>query len=120
MRAIVSIRRVSLFGFLFSQFALVALAADNSPDAKKPAAEGQPAKYVRGYLRVHAIQPSLSAGAEKKLDLAEFDFYKRNLAALIKSPLVIDFALNDKTIRDLPLIRQHEAGLSDWLAEQIS
>ena len=36
MRAIVSIRRVSLFGFLFSQFALVALAAGAAGGSTAP------------------------------------------------------------------------------------
>lgn len=120
MPALVVTRRVSMTLFFILQLALLASAADTPPDAKKPAAEGQPAKKaVRGYLRVHAVPPTLSTGGEGKLDLAEFDFYKRNLAALIKSPLVIDRALDDKTIRDLPIIRQHETNASDWLADQI-
>ena len=32
---------------------------------------------------------------------------------------MIDKALDDKTIRDLPLIRDHEANVSDWLVDQI-
>jgi hypothetical protein len=119
MPAIVSTRGVSVFAFLISQFALLASAADTPPDAKRPAAEEQKAKHVCGYLRVHAVPPTIASGAEQKLDLAEFDFYKRNLATLIKSPLVVDRVLDDKTIRDLPLIREHEANLSDWLADQI-
>jgi hypothetical protein len=119
MPAIVSTRGVSVFAFLISQFALLASAADTPPNAKRPAAEAQKAKPVCGYLRVHAVPPTIASGGEQKLDLAEFDFYKRNLAALIKSPLVIDRVLDDKTIRDLPLIREHEANLSDWLADQI-
>ncbi len=68
---------------------------------------------------MRAVPPTVASRGEQKLDLAEFDFYKRNLATLIKSPLVIDRVLDDKIIRDLPLIREHEANLSDWLAEQI-
>jgi hypothetical protein len=120
MPALVVTHRVSMTLFVVLQLALLASAADTPPDAKKPAAEGQPAKKaVRGYLRVHAVPPTLSTGGEGKPDFAEFDFYKRNLAALIKSPLVIDRALDDKTIRDLPIIRQHETNASDWLADQI-
>src|SRR5260221_3030823 len=113
-------RPVSITVLCFSLFALVASAADNAPDSKKPAPEAQPTRHpIRGFLRVRAVPPTVASRGEQKLDLAEFDFYKRNLATLIKSPLVIDRVLDDKIIRDLPLIREHEANLSDWLADQI-
>jgi hypothetical protein len=119
MPALSFVRRVSVMVLCSSLLTLVASAADKSPE-KKSVHEGQPAgRLVRSFLRVHAIPPTVASGAEQKLDLAEFDFYKRNLATLIKSPLVIDRVLDDKTIRDLPLIREHEANLSDWLADQI-
>ena len=42
---------------------------------------------------MRAVSPRIGAAADDKLDLAEFEFYKRNLAAIVKSPLVVGKAL---------------------------
>ena len=54
-----------------------------------------------------------------KVDWNEFEAYKHNLAAAIKASFVIDSALNDKTVADLPIIKRHGADVANWLANAI-
>ena len=81
-------RRVSVMVLCFSLLALGASAADKRAGVKEIGAprRSRQRHRVRGFLRVRAIPPTIASRGEQKLDLAEFDFYKRNLAALIKAP----------------------------------
>ncbi|HEV2973236.1 MAG TPA: hypothetical protein VGY55_24935, partial [Pirellulales bacterium] len=118
LRAVV--RCVLLAGVIAPPLALVALAADAPSDAKKTAPDVQPAKHrVCGTFLIHATEPAIWP-AENKLDLAQFEFYKRNVAAIVKSSVVIDKALEDKGIQASPLIKQHGDKAADWLADQIA
>jgi hypothetical protein len=106
---------------LVSALAALAAAADRSADANAPSPEQHSVTItVRAWLRVRAVPPRI--GADGKLDLAEFEFYKRNLAAIVKSPLVVNKALDDKSIKELPLIKEHAHdadGLAEWLIDQL-
>jgi polysaccharide biosynthesis transport protein len=106
---------------LMSGPAILAAAADQSADANAPSPEQHGATTtVRAWLRVRAVP--LRIGADGKLDLAEFDFYKRNLAAIVKSPLVVNKALRDKSVNELPLVKEHSNdadGLAEWLIDQL-
>jgi hypothetical protein len=108
---------------LVSGLAAVAAAADQSADANTPAAENHATTTtVRAWLRVRAVPPRIGAAADGKLDLAEFEFYKRNLAAIVKSPLVVGKALEDKSVKELPLVKEHAHdadGLAEWLIDQL-
>ena len=76
-----------------------------------------PPKYqVSIRLRVAARVP----GA----DDIEFPIFKANMEALVKSPLVLNNALNDKTsdgreIKDLPLVRSKGLGVIEWLEKSL-
>ncbi|HEV3418093.1 MAG TPA: hypothetical protein VG056_14805, partial [Pirellulales bacterium] len=110
---------VLLTGLIMSPLTLVALAADAPLEVKKTTSDAQPVqRKVRATLLVHATEPVVWR-AENKFDLAQFDFYKRNVAAMVKSSVVIDKALEEKSVRDLPLIKQHGDNATDWLADQI-
>jgi capsular exopolysaccharide synthesis family protein len=70
-------------------------------------------KYV-GKLRIQIA--ARQAGPED----IEFPIYKASLEALVKSPVVLNNALNAKTsdgrdINDLELVRSHGMGIVDWL-----
>ena len=103
---------------LMSGPATLAAAADRSADASAPSPEQHGATTtVRAWLRVRAVPPRI--GADGKLDLAEFEFYKRNLAAIVKSPLVVNKALEDKKVQELPCVKGHHDDLTNWLIDNL-
>jgi capsular exopolysaccharide synthesis family protein len=72
-----------------------------------------PPKYVAS-LRIQ-----ISARQASAEDL-EFPIFKANMAGLVKSPLVLSAALNEKTadgrdIKDLEIVRSKGMGALDWL-----
>ena len=69
-------------------------------------------------FRVMEAPPSIWS-ANPKPDREEFALYKRNLAEFARAPNVINGALNDKTVANLPLIKQLGSNAADWLADQI-
>jgi hypothetical protein len=70
-------------------------------------------------LQVRAAQPRIFPVDDAKVDWKEFEFYRANLAAAIKSMPVIDSALNDKSLAALPIVKQHGAEADDWLSDAI-
>ncbi|MBI1829873.1 MAG: polysaccharide biosynthesis tyrosine autokinase [Planctomycetes bacterium] len=76
-----------------------------------------PPKFnVTMQMRVVAKQ----AGA----DDVEFPIYKANMEALVRNPLVLNAALNDKTsdgrdIKDLDIVRSKGASIHEWLTKNI-
>jgi capsular exopolysaccharide synthesis family protein len=76
-----------------------------------------PPRYIAGMrIRVNARQ----AGAED----VEFPIFKANMEALVKSPLVLSAALNDKTkdgreIKDLAIVRAKGLGAVEWLEKSL-
>ena len=113
-RFFVAILYALLTGSLLSP---VALAADGPATENKPSKDTKP--KVHATLQVHAVAPTIWPGADKKFDGAEFALYKQNLAAWVKSPVVLNKALADRSISHLPLVKQHEADLNGWLADQL-
>ncbi len=111
---------------LLSPLAILSM-ADDAPNAatraeartEKRDSKEPPSYNVCAYLRVRATQLSFASGGESKLDLAEFDFYKRNLAVMIKTPPVIKKALSENGIADLSMVKQHSANAVEWLTQQI-
>ena len=69
-------------------------------------------------FRVMEAPPSIWS-ANPKPDREEFAVYKRNLAEFARAPNVINGALNDKTVANLPLIKQLGSNAAEWLADQI-
>ena len=102
---------------------LGSLVAAAEPNTTPPAADEHAATTtVRAWLRVRAVPPRVGAGADAKPDMAEFEFYKRNVAAIVKSPLVVNKALEDKSVKELPLVKEHANdadGLTEWLIDQL-
>ncbi len=76
-----------------------------------------PTKYESiAWLQVHAKDPIVWQG-ESGMDL---DTYKRNASEMIKGPVVLNKALADRTIQDLPLIKKNSADLTNWLSNALS
>lgn len=76
-----------------------------------------PAKYVTT-IRVRIAAKQL--GAED----VEFPLFKANMEAMVKSPIVISAALNEKTsdgrdIKDLELVRNMGLGTVEWLEKAL-
>ena len=69
-------------------------------------------------FRVLQAPPSVWPTNEKP-DREEFEVYKRNMAEFARAPFVINGALNDKTVANLPLIKQLGSHAAEWLADQI-
>ncbi len=69
-------------------------------------------------FRVLETPPSVWSTNEKP-DREEFEVYKRNMAEFARAPFVINGALNDKTVANLPLIKQLGSNAAEWLADQI-
>jgi len=70
-------------------------------------------------LQVKAAQPQVFPSKNANVDWNEFEAYKHNLEAAIKAPAIVAFALNDKIVADLPIIKRHGADAADWLANAI-
>lgn len=79
-----------------------------------------PAKYVaqvRLQVSSRGEAPVFGGGNPEE---TEFAIYKANMAAMVKSPWVLNAALNQKTaqgqpIKDLSIVRDKGAGAVDWL-----
>jgi hypothetical protein len=71
------------------------------------------------WLRVRAVEPLVFPKESAKTDPTEFESYKRNLVAMMKGAVVVNRALDDKTVQELPVVRQHGPKFTDWLSEQI-
>jgi hypothetical protein len=117
-RLLITISVGLLGGLLVAQLPPVALAVDSGAATKLPDATA-PTKNVRGFVRVAAKIPGLLPTANDKIDFSEFEFYKRNLASLVKSPPIMNNALRQNDINDLPLIKQHSNDPVTWLSKQI-
>ena len=98
-------------------------AADSAPSNKAlDGADGQPKKSPLAAtvtLQVKAAQPQVFPSKNANVDWNEFEAYKHNLEAAIKAPAIVAFALNDKIVADLPIIKRHGADAADWLANAI-
>lgn len=70
-------------------------------------------------FQVREAPPSIWPAASEKLDREEFEVYKHHVAALVKAPWVINKALDDKTVHNLPLVKQHSDDAVTWLTDQI-
>jgi len=69
-------------------------------------------------LQVKLADPTVWSANEKP-DREEFERYKRNLEAFAKAPFVIAKVLSDRTVSELPLVKQHGPDAASWLADQI-
>jgi hypothetical protein len=117
-RLLITISVGLLGGLLVAQLPVVALAVDSGAATKLPDATA-PTKTVRGLIRVAAKIPGILPATDDKTDFSEFEFYKRSLASLVKSPAIMHDALRQNDINDLPLIKQHSKDPEAWLSEQI-
>jgi len=88
-------------------------AAESVADAKKPD------QIVYATLLVSAVRPRIMPSADDKFDRAEFAAYKQSQAALLKSDAVAQKALDDKSMRELPMIKEHGIDAAQWLADQL-
>jgi len=67
-------------------------------------------------LLVHANEPTIWMHSETEID---FQTYKRNQVAMIKSPLVLNKSLEDKSLLDNAILKKSSADQADWLAESL-
>jgi hypothetical protein len=74
---------------------------------------------VSAYLQVLAVEPTIWPPADKKIDQSEFESYKQHLAEFIKSPVVLNKALADRSIQALPFMKEHPTDMEEWLADQL-
>ncbi len=105
-------------GWLLSYLSISALANDSGVGTQLTAEA--PKKTVRAVIRVAVTRPTIWPSADNRIDLAEFDFFKRNVASMLKSPWILSRVLEDKSVQDLPLIKDHAAHLETWLADQLN
>ncbi len=76
-----------------------------------------PPKYnVNARMRIVARQ----AGPED----VEYSIFKANMEAMVRNPIVLSNALNDRTIdgrdiKDLDIVRSRGMGVTDWLEKQV-
>jgi hypothetical protein len=74
----------ALLGLLFAQFVC---------------SECRGSQMVKAFVSVRAAAPTIWRRSESKIDPVEFNLYRHNLAALIKTPLVINKVLDSATIQ---------------------
>jgi hypothetical protein len=89
--------RVALVGLLLPH-------AAKSTEAVTP----QKLRMVKAWLEVKPAKPDVLHDSSSKIDPAEFSIYKRSLAVMVKSPLVLATVLEDKEIQSLPSIKNVE------------
>lgn len=70
-------------------------------------------------LRIRAASPRILPLEDRKVDWKEFEAYKQNVAALVKAQSFLNEALNDKSLQEVAVLKQHAADETDWLAGQI-
>ena len=76
-----------------------------------------PTKYeAAAWLRVNLKEPSIY---KNNGDGADFEAYRRNQVAMIKGNVVINKALDEKTVQDSPIIRRNAADPTNWLSDNI-
>lgn len=68
-------------------------------------------------LQVHTKGPTVFSNDDTPV---EFEQYKRNIKAVLTSGLVLNKALDDKTIQNLPLVRKNQANLTNWLRDSLN
>jgi hypothetical protein len=81
-------------------------------DNKKP-------EMVWATLKIRAVEPSVWSRSQNKVNLAEFKFYMSDVLSEIKGDLVIDRALDDKAVQNVPSIKAAGLDASTWLADQL-
>jgi capsular exopolysaccharide synthesis family protein len=75
-----------------------------------------PTKYESAaLLQVKVANPSIW----NQESGSDWELYKRNALAQIKGELVINKALEDKGLLDLPVIKENSADLTNWLQEAL-
>jgi capsular polysaccharide biosynthesis protein len=75
-----------------------------------------PTKYESSaWLRVRATIPSIWHGENG----ADFESYRQNQISMIKGNLVINRALDEKSVQDSPIIRRHSSDPTNWLSDNL-
>jgi len=76
-----------------------------------------PTKYESAAtVQVKALDPIVWLHSEASVD---FETYKHTTMAVLKAPWVINKALDDKTVHDLPLIKDHSVDAVPWLTDAL-
>jgi hypothetical protein len=71
-------------------------------------------------VRVLAHAPAIYPVPGNNFDPAEWDHVKRAMMAMAKAGSVVNRALDDKSVQELAVIKEHGANQVDWLADQIT
>jgi polysaccharide biosynthesis transport protein len=76
-----------------------------------------PTKFeAAAWLRVNLKEPSIMNNPGEG---ADFEAYRRNQIAAIKGNLVINHALDEKSVQDSPIIRRYSADPANWLSDNL-
>lgn len=76
-----------------------------------------PAEYTtNATLRVNMFRPKVIFGTKE--DQTEFRTYQQTQAALIRNPLVLEKALTNEAVANLPLVKQQDDPVA-WLSEEL-
>jgi hypothetical protein len=76
-------------------------------------------KGTYAVFHIAEVPPRVWSTASGKPDREEFEFYKRRLADVAKSNFIVSRVLDDRTVRDLPQVKQHGDDAAKWLADKI-